>query len=65
MKGASILMPNDEADKSVLMFFFKYLNISVLLLILGKVFMIKAGERIKSQENNILNYLIIILVIVL
>ena len=65
MKGASILMPNDEADKSVLTLFFKYLNIFVFLLILGKLFMIKAGERLKSHENYLVNYLIIILVIVL
>lgn len=59
-------MPNDEASKSVFTFFFKLLNIFLLILIVGKTFMTKTGnERQKNQENKLVNYLIITLVIVL
>jgi|688.fasta_scaffold207306_1 hypothetical protein len=59
-------MPNDEANKSLFKLFFKLLNVFIFILIVGKIFMTKAGnEKQRAQENKLVNYLIITLVIVL
>jgi hypothetical protein len=59
-------MPNDEANKSLFKLFFKLLNVFIFILIVGKIFMTKASnERQRAQENKLVNYLIITLVIVL